>query len=101
MQNVVTLREARSAVAQFERTYTLSTKEMLMCAEDDPRLAQIDGFELMDWHYALEQINALGIVEDNVIDTFHASAHCQSFSYAYSASFELVNSSEPELLLVA
>ena len=74
-----------------------------MCAQGDPRLTQIDGFELMDWHYALEQINALSnVVEPHVFDSFHASAsYCASFEYGRETSRELVNSSEPELLLVA
>jgi hypothetical protein len=105
-KNVVALRDARRAVADFERTFGLSTREMLMCAEGDPRLAQIDGFDLMDWHYALEQINALDdSSENNVIETFHGAAfesHSWSaFQYTNGTFRELVNSAEPELLLVA
>ena len=102
-QNAATLREAKRTVAEFERTYALSTKEMLMCSATDPRIAQIDGFELMDWHYALEQINALDNVgEADMVHTFHAAASfCDPFRYAERPRRDLVNSDEPELLLVA
>jgi hypothetical protein len=99
--NATALGEARRVVAEFEQMYALSTKEMLMCAEGDPRLARIDGFELIDWHYALEQINALcGVVETNVGNLF-AAVSCAAFPYARGTSRELTNSAEPELQLVA
>ena len=48
-RNALALHEAQRTVENFEHTYGLSTEEMLQCAEGDPRLAQIDGFELMDY----------------------------------------------------
>lgn len=101
--NAATLREARSAVQQFEQAYALTTKEMLMCAEGDSRLADIDGFDLMDWHYALEQIDALcGGTETNIGSVFATISVCASFPYAHHrTSRELTNSAEPELSLVA
>lgn len=78
----------------------MSTAEMLECSEMDARLAQIDRFELMDWHYAIEQVKAL----DHVVGFIHAvsdspSASC--FRYSHGRSRDLFNSPEPELQLVA
>ena len=74
---------------------------MLMCCEGDERLTRIDGFELMDWHYALEQIHAL----DNGIETIHAvefdSSSYRGFRYTRSTSKELINVPELEFQLVA
>jgi hypothetical protein len=105
-RNSETLREAKRTVAMFEKTHGLSTKDMLMCAEGDPRLAEIDGFDLIDWHYALEQIAALRpAAVASVVSSFQASAteqpHHYSFTYACTTFDDLNNSSEPELLLVA
>jgi hypothetical protein len=55
IRNANALREAENAVAAFEKANRLSSEEMLACLEGDERLAKIDGFDLMDWHYALEQ----------------------------------------------
>jgi hypothetical protein len=104
-QNAATLRDALHTVAEFEQTTGLSTKEMLMCEEGDVRLAKIDPFDLMDWHYAIEQINAL----DNSLPSLNASAApssrphicVSSFRYARRNDRELTNSTEPELALVA
>ncbi len=100
-RNAIALREARTAIMNFERTYSLSSNDMLLCAEGDSRLSQIDAFELMDWHYALELVKALS----SVVGSMHAvdlESHSQScFQYSRKRSRDLVNSPEPELLLVA
>ncbi|HEY5382339.1 MAG TPA: hypothetical protein VIJ65_08780 [Acidobacteriaceae bacterium] len=102
-QNAATLREARSTVAEFERVSGLTTEEMLSCAEGDERLSKIDPFDLMDWHYALDQITALS----NVLDIMEAAASIEAkqrscaFRYPRTNKRELTNTTEGELLLVA
>jgi hypothetical protein len=100
--NAATLREARGTVAEFERASGLTTKEMLMCEEGDERLSKIDPFDLIDWHYALEQIAALDNVLSSV-DAAHTAATptCSVFRYSRTPSRELTNTTEGELLLVA
>jgi hypothetical protein len=100
--NSVALSEAQQVVKTFEETYQLSTAEMLNCSEDDERLARIDSFDLMDWHYALEQIRAFGDTLDNLSAVASDSPSC--FPYFYNrrrGSCELVNTPESELELVA
>jgi hypothetical protein len=100
-RNVASLREAKREVANFEHTYGMTSEIMLKCPEGDPRLLLIDGFELMDWHYALEQIEALS----SIASTIHAVAtEAQSlscFKYPRRPLRVLVNSPERDLKLVA
>lgn len=103
--NAAALSEARLTVSQFESAYHLTTAEMLKSVEGDPRLERIDKFELMDWHYALEIIKALGgSPVSGVIGTVHSTCGTpllSAFRYSRRQSRELVNSSELELELVA
>jgi hypothetical protein len=104
-QNAATLIEARRTIAEFEQASGLSTTEMLVCDEGDARLKKIDCFDLMDWHYAVEQVEVLKHL-DAVVPTIQSSAytggvHYFTFRYKDQTSKELVNAAEPELLLVA
>jgi hypothetical protein len=99
--NLIVLREAQRTIEKFERTYGLTTAEMLCAHEDDERLAQIDGFELMDWHFAVDQKEAL----TRVVGTIHAVGEGEPYSfssqYQLMSTGVLVNTTERELDLVA
>jgi hypothetical protein len=100
--NSIAFSEAQQVVKNFEETYQLSTDEMLKCAEHDERLARIDGFDLMDWHYALEQIRAFGNTLDSLSAVAGDSPSCSPYFYnRRRGSCELVNTRESELELVA
>lgn len=101
IMNATALREAQQVIDAFEKTCNMTSEEMLLCVQGDIRLAQIDGFELMDWHYALEQRQALRFL----VGTIHAVGSSRQngggFPYARTSHRELANSPEPELQLVA
>jgi hypothetical protein len=101
IQNANALRDARQTIDTFEKTYELTSEEMLHCEEGDERLAQIDGFDLMDWHYALEQMKVLSPFVGNLFAFATPSQPCSGFQYARTQSGKLSNSPEPELQLVA
>lgn len=102
--NAATLNDARLTVAKFESAFGLTSNEMLSCEQGDERLSQIDPFDLMDWHYALDQIQALesGVVELDA--AVGSSTHCvrpMTFSYQRLTFTEITPPSDRELLLVA
>ena len=80
----------------------MTSDEMLSCQQGDARLARFDSFEMMDWHYALEQVKAF--CGDGVLDSLYGegretTSYC--FLYQKRDAQDLVNVAEPELLLVA
>lgn len=103
-RNSDSLREARLIVSCLEKEHGLTSDEMLKCAEGDPRLTAIDSFELIDWHYNLDLINAL---QTRIIGPIHAvSCDTPVFSmFRYhehrAVSRVLINTAERELQLVA
>ena len=93
-------RQARLAVAEFESMYGMSSDEMLACSDGDSRLRAINPFEMMEWHYALEQVEAFSThipVIQAVTDRFGGFY----FRYERHGSKELTNAPEPEMQLVA
>jgi hypothetical protein len=98
--NLIVLREAQRTIDHFEKTYGLTTEEMLNASEGDERLAKIDGFELMDWNFAVDQRDALA-----KIPTIHAIATEETFffscQYQLASTGVLRNVPERELDLVA
>ncbi|MGA7155839.1 MAG: hypothetical protein WBY53_03280 [Acidobacteriaceae bacterium] len=102
--NATALHEARQTVSRFEATYNLISAEMLKCAECDPRIAGIDPFEMIDWHYALEIVQTLennsGIV-DSIQSMDEDAKPKRAFLYHCRQKQDLVNSVESELELVA
>ena len=100
--NLIVLREAQRTIENFERTYGLTTQEMLRAAEHDERLSQIDGFELMDWQFAVDQKDAIA---SRIASASREPEQCAR--YFFSSQYHLVstgvleNAAEPELELVA
>jgi hemerythrin superfamily protein len=86
-------------LSAFEDMYGMSSEDMLACVEGDERISKINPFELMDWHYALEQVAAFSTVVD--IDATDTESSPCIFRYKSRGARELVNAAEPELLLVA
>jgi hypothetical protein len=99
--NLIVLREAQRTIDNFERTYGLSTAEMLSASEGDARLAQIDGFELMDWHFAVDQKDALSRVIGGIHAVEEGAHYSFSSQYRLVSTGVLVNATERELDLVA
>ena len=98
--NLIVLREAQRTIDNFEKTYGLSTADMLKAAVDDERLAQIDGFELMDWHFAIDQKDAISRIISASRDL--NEEECSSFSSRYShVSTAMLANTERQLDLVA
>jgi hypothetical protein len=99
--NLIVLGEAQRTIENFERTYGISTAEMLSAVENDERLAGIDGFELMDWHFAVDQKEALV----RMIESTHPGERERQYSfscqYHLASTGVLVNATERELDLVA
>lgn len=101
LRNADLLNNIQRTIDAFERTYSLSSDDMLTCEEGDQRLSQIDSFQLMDWHYALDQRKALSFVVSNIHALATSLRAAAGFPYARTMSCELANSPEQEMLLVA
>ena len=99
--NTTALREVEDVILAFENSCGMSSDEMLLCERNDSRLQDIDGFELMDWHYAVEQRKALSKFTGGIHAVGTPGRKKAMFSYARSSQQELANSKEPELDLVA
>jgi hypothetical protein len=99
--NLIVLREAQRTIEQFEQTYGLSTAEMLAAGEGDERLAKIDGFELMDWQFAVDQMEALTRMVGSIRAVMGSAQVSFSSQYRLVSTGELVNATERELDLVA
>ena len=102
--NIAALNDAKNTAAHFEQAFGMTTEDMLSCAEEDARLAEIDRFELMDWHFAADVIKALTSISEqygiDIVGAAGPSGACV-FNYAQRHVGELSNSPELEFELVA
>ena len=101
IMNAIALREAQQVIEEFERQCNITSEQMLCCKRGDPRLGDIDGFELMDWHYALDQRQALQSLQGSIHEVHGSVRPSGFFPYSRAPHCELANSPEPELQLVA
>jgi hypothetical protein len=99
--NLIVLREAQRTIDHFEKTCGLTTEEMLNAPEGDERLAKIDGFDLMDWHFAVDQRDALARTSGVIHAVSTEEPYSFSCQYQLVSTGVLTNVPERELDLVA
>lgn len=54
-----TLKQIEEKLNRLQEHYGITTQALLEAAEDDPRLADVDGFDLIEWHYLVRQRESL------------------------------------------
>jgi hypothetical protein len=99
--NLMVLNEAQRTIQDFEQRHNLTTEDMLAAPDGDERLAGVDNFDLMDWHFAIDQVKALkrmvvGTVQAKPIDRFSFR-----LQYRLTSTVTTVNVTERELELAA